>query len=151
MNAREESGAGRCLCGRTRFEYRGKPNWVAYCHCESCRRNTASPVTAFFGVDDGKWSLTGETPAVYESSPGVRRSFCPSCGTPVSFASDAFPGETHFYVASLDDPNALQPRGHVHAGEQLEWFEIDDDLPRFQAGGSGAQPDWHGPRKHDRK
>jgi hypothetical protein len=138
---------GRCLCGRIGFEWYGEPNWVAYCHCESCRRNTASPATAFFGVPVSAFRWTGDTPEAYVSSPGVRRSFCARCGTPMAFEADAFPGEIHLYVATLDDPNSLRPAGHVHTGEQLDWFEILDDLPRFKGGGADREPVGHGPRK----
>lgn len=41
--------------------------------------------------------------------------------------------ETHFYVASLDDPEVLQPQFHVHWQERLSWLAIDDDLPKYAA------------------
>ncbi|MFZ2005552.1 MAG: hypothetical protein WB697_12720 [Stellaceae bacterium] len=28
---------GRCLCGAIRYEFRGAPEWVVHCHCDSCR------------------------------------------------------------------------------------------------------------------
>ena len=138
---------GRCLCGRIGFEWTGEPNWVAYCHCQSCRRNTASPVTAFFGVPTDALRWTGDTPEAFASSPGVKRSFCARCGTPVAFEADAFPGEIHLYVAALDDPDSLEPQGHVHTGEQLAWFEILDDLPRYETTTESGKPPGHGPRK----
>src|SRR3546814_1287386 len=70
---------GRCLCGEVTYEFDGAENWRAYCHCESCRRNTSSPVTAFFGVSRSAFRFTGKAPAVYASSPGVRRLFCGRC------------------------------------------------------------------------
>jgi len=36
---------GRCLCGAVTYSYEGLENWQAHCHCESCRRATASPMT----------------------------------------------------------------------------------------------------------
>lgn len=45
---------GDCLCGHPAFEYEGEPNWQGWCHCESCRRQTASLATAYLGVDHGK-------------------------------------------------------------------------------------------------
>ena len=49
-----ESHKGRCLCGAVEFEFEGKPNWVAYCHCESCRRNTSSPTTTCNRLQDDR-------------------------------------------------------------------------------------------------
>lgn len=138
---------GGCLCRAITFEASGEPNWVAYCHCESCRRTTSSPATAFFGVPYSGFRYTTGTPQVYRSSPGVRRSFCGSCGSPMAFEAESLPDEIHLYVTALDNPEALCPRGHVHTGEQLSWFEVDDDLPRFKAAGTGNVPDHRGPRR----
>lgn len=125
---------GRCLCGGVTFEYSGGELWRGYCHCESCRRNTGSPVTAFLGVAAEQARLAGETLAVYESSPGVRRSFCSRCGSPMAYESDREPGEIHFYAASLDRPEDYSPDFHVHTGERLPWFDVADGLPRHPRG-----------------
>lgn len=121
---------GRCLCGEVTYEFSGAERWRAYCHCESCRRNTSSPVTAFFGVPRGAFRFTGRAPAAYVSSPGVRRLFCGRCGSPMAYESDRWPDEIHLYAASLDDPEAYRPQAHVHVAEQLPWFDVKDDLPR---------------------
>jgi hypothetical protein len=130
------STRGHCLCGSVTYEYSGPENWRAYCHCESCRRNTSSPVTAFFGVPRGAFRFTGKAPAGYRSSPGVQRLFCADCGTPMAYESDRFPEEIHLYAASLDDPEKFAPQEHVHCAEQLSWFDVRDDLPRHPGSGS---------------
>lgn len=121
---------GRCLCGETTYEYTGKINWCCHCHCESCRRNTSSPFTTFFGVPLDAYQFTGKTPGVFNSSPGQRRLFCTTCGTPMAFESTRYPHEIHFYVASLENPEILIPQFHVHVGEKLAWIELNDDLPK---------------------
>lgn len=122
---------GRCLCGSVRYECTDAPRWALYCHCESCRLNTGSPVTAFFGMANGAWSWTAKTPAQFSSSPGVQRYFCSTCGTPVAFGADRFPGELHFYTSALVDKTGFEPTGHVNVADQLSWFEIHDSLPRW--------------------
>ena len=126
----EVTARGRCLCGAITYECSAAPNWTAYCHCQSCRLNTASPATAFFGMANDAWEWTGQPPNIYESNPGVRRYFCASCGTPVAYEADKFPGEIHFYVAALEDTKGFEPRGHVHFGEHLDWFDTRDELKR---------------------
>lgn len=139
--------AGGCLCGAIRYEMQGEPLWVAYCHCESCRRHTASPVALFVGMNATDVHWTDAAPTAYASSPGIERLFCAQCGTPVAYRADRFPGELHLYHGTLDHPDTLQPRGHVHTAEQLPWFEIHDDLPRYIDTGQGcAQPVRLGPR-----
>ena len=128
---------GHCLCGDVTYRYSGPENWRAYCHCESCRRNTASPVTAFLGVPRAACAFTGKAPAVYESSPGVRRLFCGRCGTPMAYEADRYPDEIHLYAATLDDPESYQPQSHVHCEERLPWFDVRDDLRRYPASGDG--------------
>lgn len=137
---------GHCLCGAVQFAFEGKPNWIVWCHCDSCRRNTSSPATVFIGVPLARFRLTGADPQTYVSSPGTRRHFCGNCGSPVSFEADRYPDEIHLYATSMEHPNAYSPRGHVHSAEQLDWFEVLDDLPRFAHSGEGAQPVRSGPR-----
>lgn len=126
---------GGCLCGAVRWTYQGKPNWVAHCHCESCRRTCSAPVTTFVGVPRAALVWQGESPQIYQSSPGVRRSFCGTCGAPVSFDADRYPHEVHLYAAGHDDPAALTPRAHVYAAEALPWLHIEDGLRRFAGTG----------------
>lgn len=127
---RGEQHKGHCLCGRTRFAFEGLPRFMAHCHCESCRRATASPFTSYLGVPDGAWRWTGQPAGQYESSPGVTRSFCTTCGTPMAYRSVDYPGEMHFFAATLDDPSNFAPTVHVHTDEMLPWVKLADDLPR---------------------
>lgn len=123
---------GKCLCGDVTFAVAGPPDWSLFCHCESCRTQCASPVTAFFGVSDGQWKWTGETPSIYESGKGIRRYFCNRCGTPVAYDADKFPGEIHFYLVHLDNVSGFEPKGHVHALEAVAWCNLEDQLPRWR-------------------
>ncbi len=126
---------GHCLCGDLAYEYQGDPLWHAYCHCESCRRQTSSPVAAFVGVLAGSFRYTKGAPAHYASSPGVIRSFCGRCGSPMSFEGVNSPGEIHIYAGTLSDPTAFSPTEHVYVAEQLPWFDVADDLPRHERSG----------------
>lgn len=127
---------GRCLCGETTFEYDGPENWCGHCHCESCRRNCSAPFTTFVGVPRAAARFTGREPAVYNSSPGVRRHFCANCGSPMAYDADSWPDEIHFYAASLEKPADVTPQFHVYYSEKLPWIEPADDLPRYPLGGA---------------
>ncbi len=128
---------GHCLCGATRYRIEGPETWACHCHCESCRRQTASPVTTFFGIPLSRFEWTGQPPKSWASSPGVRRSFCPTCGTPMAFQADRYAGEIHLYAATLSDPAGFEPAFHVHYAERLPWLKLDDSLPRHP----GPAPD----------
>jgi hypothetical protein len=122
---------GRCLCRAVTFAARGEPRWVAHCHCESCRRATSSAIATYAGYTSSNVEWTGEPPAEYRSSPGVIRRFCRHCGSPMSFEGERWPDEVHLFVPSFDQPEAFQPKGHVHVEEQLGWLKLADHLPRY--------------------
>jgi hypothetical protein len=126
---------GRCLCGAIRFRATGAPKWVAHCHCESCRRQTASGFTTYAGYRASAVAFDGAVPSRYHSSPGVTRSFCPRCGSPLAFVGERWPDEIHLFLANFDDPNDLAPKAHVNTAEQLGWIHLADGLPRFERSG----------------
>lgn len=124
--------SGRCLCGDVAFEATGAPKWITYCHCESCRRHTASPVAVFVGFEESALTFTKAAPRRYESSAGVTRGFCGRCGSPVSYQSVRYPGEIHIYGGVMDEPEGYRPEAHVYFGEHLAWFDTTDALQRFE-------------------
>ena len=132
---------GRCLCGAVAFGYEGDPNWVLHCHCESCRRATSSPMTTWISVPRGAFAFIKGAPRHFRSSPGVRRGFCETCGSPLTYENERMPNEVHIYAASLSDPAGVVPSRHVFVAEQLPWLEVLDALPRYATtSGGGAAP-----------
>ena len=91
------------------------------------------------GVPRTALRFTGIDPAVYGSSPGVRRLFCPGCGSPVAYEADRYPGEIHVYLAALEDGTGLAPTAHVFAGEQVPCVTLGDDLPKYLGESSGPR------------
>jgi len=118
-----------------------------HCHCESCRRAVSSPIATYLGVRLEQFRYLKGEPAAYESSPGVKRYFCPTCGSPMAYAGVRWPGEVHLFHGTLDDPAQWPPTGHSYVAEQLPWFEVSDHLPRYEVtSGKGAKPVRAGPR-----
>ena len=145
MAEEDKSVTGRCLCGDIRYEYRGAPLKILHCHCESCRRHTSSPVASFVCVDRASFRFTQGTPVGYKSSPHVTRTHCGRCGAPMTYVTDQN-NQVDIYVGTLDGPAGVVPTYHVHADEQLPWFEIADAAPRYARGKTGREPVRHGPR-----
>jgi hypothetical protein len=125
----DKSLKGSCMCGAVSFEVDGEPSWVANCHCEDCRHSTGAPMSTFVGCDIGKVTFGGEKGQVYASSEGVKRTFCPKCGTPISYESMAYKDEIHFYVGLFEHPEELKPSGHVFTSEMMPWLKLADYLP----------------------
>lgn len=82
-------------------------------------------------IQNFKW--TGEPPKTLESSKGVFRHFCGSCGTPMGFEADHYPGGMHLYAATLSDPENFAPTFHVNYQSKLSWLKLDDDLPKYDS------------------
>ena len=142
------SMSGKCLCGSIVFKCNGAPNWTLHCHCESCRRATSSPITTWISVPRTAFAFTKGVPRYFRSSPGVRRGFCENCGSPLTYENERLEAEIHIYAASLLNPNDVSPSCHTFVDEQLPWFEVLDDLPRFATTGrNDASPIRMGPKK----
>lgn len=129
MDIRIEGG---CQCGAVRYRIEGPPLATVLCHCNSCRRASAAPAVAWAMAASAQFGYTAGEPAVYESSPGCRRSFCPRCGTPLMFEADYLPGMVDVTIGSLDDPAALQPELHMWESERVPWLHVADGLPRHE-------------------
>ncbi|MBP5857717.1 GFA family protein [Marivibrio halodurans] len=122
---------GRCYCGTTTIRAARAPETVAYCHCADCRRVTGAPVAAFAAFDEDGVTFTPDEGRRVTVNPGVSRSSCPHCGSPLAGRYDYLPGKIYIAIGLLDQANDLAPRLHSHAGERLSWLHIDDGLERF--------------------
>ncbi len=148
MSAEQLIG-GRCFCGAIKFHFVGAPNWIVHCHCESCQRATSSPMTTFVSVPRSTLQFTMGAPHYFASSPGVKRGSCETCGSQLTYEKDQLPDEVHLYATSLDDPAnpIVKPSRHIFVDEQLPWFEVHDELPRYATTSQGgAEPLRIGPR-----
>lgn len=124
---------GRCFCGKTQWEFDGDPTWSCYCHCDDCRRNCAAPVVGWLGVPEKDFRWVGQAPKTFQSSPGVTRLFCDSCGTPMGFVAEHYPGGMNLYAATLEDPTQFTPEFHVNYQSKLPWLAMQDDLPKYDS------------------
>jgi hypothetical protein len=122
---------GGCLCRAVRYRIGGALRTSGVCHCETCRRIASAPGLPFLGVASADFSFTQGQPVDYESSPGVTRSFCGRCGTPLTYRNAATPDELDVMTVSLDNPEAAPPTVHVWTSEALGWAPVVTDLPSF--------------------
>jgi hypothetical protein len=121
---------GGCLCGKVRYRISAAPRDAAYCHCRMCQRAGGAPVVAWLTAARSDFAWTAGEPAVYGSSPGAERLFCPVCGSQLVFRALAEPETLDVTLASLDDPAAVRPSYHIWTASRIAWFDTKDDLPR---------------------
>lgn len=101
-----------------------------------CRRVAGAPVVAWFSVTRSSYRIVAGTPTRFASSAGAERTFCPRCGTPLTFEDRALPDELDITTASLDDPAAMPPADHTQTAMRLPWVRLADGLPAY----SGTRP-----------
>ena len=145
MKDQDGSAKGRCLCGAIAYEIEGGPIDVWHCHCLSCRRHTGAPVATYAIFEAGQVTFTKGRRGIFNSSPGIRRGFCGTCGTPLTWEGDV-QGQCiiQFHISTLEDPDAFAPSFHWHDKERIAWFDVADDLPRYTTSPEGNAPCRHG-------
>jgi hypothetical protein len=141
--------AGGCMCGAVRYETTGQPFSIVHCHCHSCRKHTGAPVVTLAGYRKEQVEFTGEKRSFYKSSPDALRAYCNKCGTPLTWEGDG--GDlgliVELHLSTFDDPAAMKPTAHAFYPERIPWFEIEDDLPRYEGFAELSSLLCHGPSR----
>jgi hypothetical protein len=132
---------GKCFCGAVELLATGAPLLMAYCHCDSCRRWSASPVTGYirWKSDAVKLTAGAEHVAAYSKTPKSTRKWCKVCGGHLMTEHPSM-GVVDVYAAVMPGLE-FKPREHFHYQEAV--LRIVDSLPKNKdlakaAGGSGV-------------
>jgi hypothetical protein len=123
---------GGCFCGRIRYEAAGTPFHETNCHCSICRRISGAPYVTWFSVQRFEFRLVCGEPARFKSSAVATRSFCPHCGTPLTFEHDGFPDEIDVTTCSLDRPELVPPKDHTWTSSKLNWLRLSGELREYE-------------------
>ena len=131
---------GRCFCGAVEIEVEGEPEAMGYCHCESCRSWSASPVNAFslWKPDSVKVAKGGDKIGSYAKTPMSERQYCTVCGGHLMTNHPPL-GMIDVYAATIPGLD-FKPMLHVNYAERV--LPIKDGLPKMkdfpsEFGGSG--------------
>ena len=129
---------GGCLCGAIRYRAAAPPMRAVICHCSMCRKHTGAPIGSFvhFPIDSFTW--LSEQPTRYRSSEFAERGFCSQCGSTVAMHEEVLNDRVQVALGSLDQPDRVSINDHVWTEDQISWFEIKDDLPRFRQSSSAV-------------
>lgn len=129
---------GGCLCGAIRYRAAASPTRAVICHCSMCRRHTGAPIALFvhFPIDSFTWLK--EEPTRYRSSEFAERGFCPRCGSTITMHEEILTDRVQVAIGSLDQPDRVTVDDHVWTQDQISWFDVRDDLPRFRKNSPAA-------------
>ena len=122
---------GGCYCSAVRYVVDGDIFNSTLCHCSDCRKASGAPAVAWFSARRADFRYTGEQPARFASSEQVQRTFCPHCGTTLTFEDGRWPEELDIASATLDDPEAVPPGDHTFVRSRLSWMDLHDGLPEY--------------------
>src|SRR5687767_8340908 len=102
------------------------------CHCSRCRGATGSAFKAFAGIEREKLEITdGLDNLLVFGEEDLNHTRCAVCG---SFLFSVVRNGAYVHVAmgSLVDAPSIRPTHHIFVGSKAAWFEITDDLPKFE-------------------
>lgn len=125
---------GGCLCGAVRYECRAEPQFAGHCQCRDCQKHTGTGHSSYLGVPADALSISGEIrhyDTTAESGSIATRGFCPICGSPILFKTNAVTGSIFLTAGSLDDPSLFEPSVVVFTASAQSWDHIDPALQRF--------------------
>ncbi len=125
--------SGGCLCGAVRYEIDGGITSIWLCHCSKCRRVTGSAFhpTALCRAQGFRFTRGEAEIERYASASGYTTHFCRRCGSPAP-APLAGSDSLTLSLGTLDQDPGKRVIHHIFTGSQAPWYEIADELPRFE-------------------
>jgi hypothetical protein len=127
---------GQCLCGAQRFAVEGPFELNHHCHCGFCRKHHGSAFVSLVGVAAERLRWDRGEVIRYESSPGLMRESCATCGTAMPQQIEGLP---IFVPAGCLDDLEAGFQFHIFAGSKAPWYEIGDGVPAFEAYPPGVE------------
>ena len=129
--------SGGCLCGSIRYAITGPIKSVGLCHCNSCRKAASAPAMAWLTVQAADFCMVRGEPSVHRSSTKVTRTFCGTCGSPLTYYNDNDPSEIDITAVSLDAPDLFPPTHEAWLEEKIAWTVVNPMLAHFPRGTHG--------------
>ncbi len=111
-----------------RYRVTGAPKWASHCHCVDCRRAAGAAYVTYVGFQTAQVAWSGTPPVRYQSSPGVTRSFCGKCGTPLIYERARSRHMINIPRALFASRTGRQPLYHIGFEERPEWAYAQEPL-----------------------
>jgi len=124
---------GSCLCGAVQYEVHGPLRNVIACHCEQCRKQTGTYMSATAAKDEDLKVTEARGLKWYRSSDTARRGFCGECGSVLFWKGD---GRDYTAIAagSVNGATGLTLDGHIFCASAGDYYVI--------AGGNYRRARW---------
>jgi hypothetical protein len=126
---------GGCFCGRVKYQLSEMPSSIGICHCQTCRRIAGAESVGWAVINKDAFSFTQGNARGFQSSEGVERTFCDNCGTTITYCRDGRK-LVDVTLATLDDPELLQPTKETWCGDRISWNQLNDTLDHYEGSSS---------------
>lgn len=129
--AKQKTHHGSCNCGAIKFSFTGSLDDVWFCHCSQCRKNYGM-YGAFVGAMRGAFKMNKtERLKSYRSSAKVTRTFCGSCGSPITWDHDGYE-RVYVLLGLLDEKAKIKSARHIFTKDKGAYYDICDKWPQFK-------------------
>jgi hypothetical protein len=114
----------QCLCGAVRLEIDYPAFWAWHDHSEASRRAQGCAYATYVGTWRSRFRVVKGAKTIRrfeEKKAGATRSFCSTCGTPLTYERARAPKWVNIPRALFETRTGREPRYHVHLEEAPEW------------------------------
>ena len=120
---------GSCLCGAVEFTVSAELIPPVACHCAQCRKQSGHYWAASDVARDALTIIGQEHLSWFQSSPGIQRGFCQTCGS-FLFWDDRASASISVAMGAFDAPTATTLGRHIFVADQGDYYTIADGLPQ---------------------
>ncbi|KAF1940909.1 S-adenosyl-L-methionine-dependent methyltransferase [Clathrospora elynae] len=124
---------GGCRCGGVQYTSSAPPSDITLCHCRACQQISGSGFLPFIHVPQSSLSFTHSTTRTsLNLSSAAERTFCSSCGTPVSMSYPFDPEKISLTMATVDLESLTTDKWpkvtkHIFLKEKANWIVLAED------------------------
>jgi hypothetical protein len=131
MTTRPDETTGRCFCGAVAFSAGPRLCDPTSCHCTSCRRASGAHALGWVTVAAAQFEFVQGQPRTYHSSREVTRTFCGTCGSPLTYQHCRRSEVIDITIGVLDSPGDFAPIDHIWMEDAIGWDRPGDGLPQW--------------------
>ena len=120
-----------CQCGQLRVRAQGEPVRVSVCHCLDCQKRSGSAFAFQARFPAERLTIEGETrewTRAGDEGGGAVFSFCPICGSTVTYRNVDDPELVAVAVGAFADPRSPPPHYSVYETRKHAWVTIAGDI-----------------------
>ena len=121
--------SGQCLCGKVAFEIDVPARWAWHDHSASSRRAHGAAYATYVGSWRKRFRIVkGKTSITRYEDKDTARSFCSTCGTPLTYERARSPHMVNIPRALFSGRTGRQPLYHLAIEELQEWAYTGEPL-----------------------